>query len=282
MSIPPLISLRIQRRYRLYWNTLRMSPHTASRCKYKHRTRDAPLESWHCCPLWQRQLTNKLNAREFAAMHSVAVPELYWSGRPTEDLPFDDLPEAYVLRPTAGTRSEGVYLMNGDVDLLSGRTLASDDLRRELREWFRTRSRRELILAEEFLRTPDGCVASPVEYKVYVFGDVIGLITAVQRGREGRSWSCYREDWSRFDWPIFKGRASDSAIPRPESLDEICSVARRLGRSFGSFVRVDLYETNRGVVFGEFCATPNLGRAFSGDGDRYLGQLWEENWQQAV
>jgi len=279
--VPPLISVRIKRRMRL-WRRLRLTTHTRARCRYTHRTRELPLESWRCCRFWQRQLTNKHNSREFAALHSVAVPELYWCGHGSEEIPFEDLPNAFVIRPTAGTRAEGVYAMKDGVDLMTGRTKTPEDLRRELRAWVRKRPRRELILVEEFLRTPEGETRFPVEYKFYVFGDAIGLISAVSRDSERRDWACFREDWSRFDQPMFKSKESVDSFGRPDSLENLCEAARKLGRSFGSFVRVDLYETNRGVVFGEFGATPGEGRGFSAHGDRYLGELWHEHWQGTI
>lgn len=45
--------------------------------------------------------------------------------------------------------------------------------------------------------------------------------------------------------------------------DELISTAKLLGKSVGVFMRIDLYATTRGAVFGEFTPQPNGGKGFT-------------------
>ena len=40
-------------------------------------------------------------------------------------------------------------------------------------------------------------------------------------------------------------------------------------------MRIDLYATTRGSVFGEFTPTPQGGKGYTPAADRWLGNLWQ-------
>ena len=70
------------------------------------------------------------------------------------------------------------------------------------------------------------------------------------------------------------------AAPRdpPLCLSEMVACVRRLGAAYETYVRVDMYASDRGCVFGEFSSTPAEGRNFTPFGNRYLGELWERTF----
>jgi hypothetical protein len=61
----------------------------------------------------------------------------------------------------------------------------------------------------------------------------------------------------------------------PDCADELISTAKLLGKSVGMFMRIDLYATTRGAVFGEFTPQPHGGKGFTEWADEWLGSLWE-------
>jgi hypothetical protein len=71
-------------------------------------------------------------------------------------------------------------------------------------------------------------------------------------------------------WPL-----PGEPVPRPAHLEELLDVARRLSAGF-SFVRVDLYDVEGRVVFGELTFYPEagLGVFIPPSADRELGALW--------
>ena len=53
------------------------------------------------------------------------------------------------------------------------------------------------------------------------------------------------------------------------------AAARTLGKDLGIFMRIDFYTTKDGFYFGEFTPTPDGGKGYSEEGNRYLGSYWK-------
>jgi hypothetical protein len=278
---PRLFSERIQTRQRVWWakpNKWRNREsyrHLFHRFKDTHRLRskDDPEHQWHCCELWQRSLSNKWNAREFAQRYGCRVPALYWYGRRTGALPLDSLPTHFVIRPIWGAAGKGTYVLAHGRDLRHERVYSKDQLMAELRRQ-RGWVSRFPILVEEFVKTETGEHALPIEYKCYTFGATIGAIQVVQRiGRQ--AWHrFYTPSWDPFEDKMGTDNPPAEYCDPPRCLEEILACARRLGGAYGTFVRVDCYATDRGCVFGEFSSTPMNGRGFTAFADKYFGDLW--------
>jgi hypothetical protein len=273
-----VFSERIQRRYQTFWKTRRLGFHGKGRCLLTYLDREAPLQKWHCCDLWQRKLSNKWNSREFAVKHGCRVPELYWCGRNVERIPFASLPSHYVLRPVVGHSSRGAYVMANGLNLLDGTSHTSSELVKRLQESLRPWTRRR-VLVEEFVRSETGTYRLPIDYKWYMFGDRVAAILYLDKQDEVKG-EYLDENWEvlpslnpMYSWP------KDEAPPaKPQCFDEMTSYAKTLGLAYESFVRVDLYASDRGCMFGEFAATPALGRGFTEFCNRYFEDLWQETF----
>ena len=50
---------------------------------------------------------------------------------------------------------------------------------------------------------------------------------------------------------------------------------KMLGKKLGCFMRIDMYATDKGPVFGEFTPAPEGGEGFTEWADRYLATFWE-------
>jgi hypothetical protein len=62
-----------------------------------------------------------------------------------------------------------------------------------------------------------------------------------------------------------------------------CSELRsRLAAAYGTFVRVDLYQSSKGIYFGEFSSTPFNGTHIQPWADHLLGQMWQEHCPQSI
>ena len=249
------------------------------RHQLRHRT--WPLSRWHCCDHWQRSLLNKWNSREFAAMHGVAVPRLYWHGRRIADLPIDSLPENFVLRSAWSTQKRGTQVFAGGLELLDQRAFTRAELPVALRRKYGQRSRFP-ILAEEFMTTADGRHGQGLEYRFYCMRDKVALIQQVQHCGRSARWSHYFPDWQPIADRVSIAKEPLGILDRPEGLDEMLAIARRLGAACGTFMRVDLYDTASGRYFGEFSSAPNWGRLFTPWADRYLGGVWQEVCPESI
>lgn len=273
---------RIRARHKLWWRRPKGVAARLHRMRemYVAARRDDPDERWHCCELWQRRLSNKASAREFAAKHGCRVPELYWAGRWVDGLPLQSLPQHYVIRPARGFSSKGVYLMAGETEVLDGRHLTAAELRRELRQQF-GRVRRAPLLVEEFITNEDGRHVIPVDYHCHMFGSRIGAVEVSPRqGRDpgASTRNFYTESWQPLPEPMYVGIQYGGEFEPPRCLDELLHFARVLGTAYGTYVRIDFYASQRGCMFGEFAPTPARGRYFSPFADRYFEEIWRETF----
>ena len=53
-------------------------------------------------------------------------------------------------------------------------------------------------------------------------------------------------------------------------------LARRMGATLATYMRIDFFVTDRGCVFNEFSSVPARGRYYTPYSDRVFGALWAE------
>lgn len=234
------------------------------------------IKAWRRGRYWQRRLNNKWNSRQFAVMHGFRVPELYWHGRDPSRIPYSDLPAYHVIREAWSCGGKSVYVMADGQELLRSKPVTSLEIIEQLRS-VRDPVWPFPILVEEFLRTHHGEYRQHVDYKFHCFNGQVGAI-AVQAGRQAGQGpprvNYYDEHWCALPEPM---RSLDHEIfpfDKPASFDEMLECARVLSRAYESYVRIDLYDTDQGCVFGEIASYPSNGKSFSNHADRLLGDYW--------
>jgi hypothetical protein len=240
------------------------------------RRRTDPDHVWRFCRYWQRTLLNKFNSREFVQRYGCHVPALYWHGRHVAELPIESLPDCYVIRPVIGSASERVYTVIDGHELMSDTRLAKTELRdRLVAECGEVTT--QPILVEEFVHSAGRPGALPREYKFHAFGERIAAIEAQDRaGRKPKMQRQFDADWRPLPQPIHSRVPFGGVFDPPASLDEMIRCVRRLGVAFGTYVRVDYYDTDRGPVFSEFSSMPGGNEQHTPFGDDYMGRFWSE------
>jgi len=221
---------------------------------------------------------DKAAVREYVASRVGAeyLPEAYAVLRDPEGLRELDLPEAYVVKPTHGSGAAIVVSPKGSEDQtlppavwgwvyrhVRPSVVSVDALVDIARVWmtklYGQGPNREwaygevepAVIVEEMLVAPGGI---PDDYKFFVFHGRCRYIQ-VDAGRfDQRTQDFYDVDWQHL--PMSGGPAWISPErERPERLDEMISIAERLG-SETDFVRVDLYALPDRIVFGELTSYP--------------------------
>lgn len=220
------------------------------------------------------QLGDKLAMKRYATQvcPGLRVPEVLWTGRDLAELPAD-LPQHWVLKPNHGTMRVHVVVGRPDLARLGQVTAGwlDEPLYRSRGEWVYSRARR-LLLAEQFLGRPG---TLPVDHKFLVFDGRVRLVQ-VDSGRltSGHARRLYTPDWVPFD-VLEPGIALGPASPPPAALPEMLAAAEALGRGF-DFVRVDLYDVDGVVWFGELTPYPGGGLdRYDPAFDELLGSWWE-------
>lgn len=263
-------SKRIRKRYETFWldseaEQIRNTPMSQNDC----------IEKWKSVPYWQRRLSNKYNAREFAKMQGCKVPDLYWKGADVENIDFSNLPPYYVIRPTVGHSCNLVFVMDNGQNLFDKKHYRDEQIRAILkREVMKNKSLEFLI--EEFLKNEDGKYAIPTDYKFYCFNGEIACLYAINRLSPKSGYGTfYDENWNelkkvQFNYPPISNQKA------PNCFKEMVETAKALSKSYDMFVRIDLYATPKGCVFGEFTPTPSMGMNFTSFGKKLMLSYWDK------
>ncbi|MBO4641773.1 MAG: hypothetical protein J5661_02800 [Bacteroidaceae bacterium] len=215
------------------------------------------------------ELADKYRVHEYVkacGLESILIP-LYGAWEKVDDIPFDELPQQFILKANNGD-GKGT---NVKIDKEKMSDEDWKELRVRLQSWLDTkhigalsgepqyRDIKPMILAEELLPCGDG-ETSLVDYKLWCFhGEPYSFLTCSERQADGyhTSVDCYDLRWNRHSENM---KASShvtipsKALPRPQCLAEMISIAATLSKPFPQ-VRVDLYEVNGKAYFGELTFT---------------------------
>jgi hypothetical protein len=171
-----------------------------------------------------------------------------------KEINFNELPERFVLKTTHGGGNSGVVICKDKsiFDFHSARRrlhrAMKQNLYRDSREWAYKRVQKRII-AEEYIE--DAKTGELRDYKFFCFdGKVKALFVATGRQtREEPYFNFFDENYNSLD--IQQGHPrSDIPPEKPSRFAEMLSIASRLSDGL-THVRVDLYEANNNVYFGE-------------------------------
>lgn len=268
----PEFTKRILKRHESFW-----SGEENSKSKLPLLYCEDPWTKWKQDTNWQRVLGNKGNSREFAIKLGCRVPELYWRGNNYYNIDFERLPEKYVIRPAIGTNSRMVFLIDGNLNLFDGKKYTPKEIISILSDASVGDPNFEFLF-EEFLVDEKGEQRILDDYKFYMFNGEVACIRVINRQspRKGTN-RYYNENWELL--PTIKNtKYTDGKYqPPPSFLEEMISFARTLSKACEIFIRVDLYATTKGAVFGEFATTPSHGQGYSRSGSRFLMKYWNKH-----
>lgn len=200
-------------------------------------------------------MVDKYAAKEYVANiigDEYIIPTIGHWERP-EDIDWDSLPKQFVLKTT---HDSGGVIVVKDKDSLDkakaiaklNRCLKSDNYA-VTREWpYKNVHRR--VIAEQYME--DEKTGELRDYKFFSFdGEVKALFISQDRGKAGEEvkFDYYDADFNHLDIHQYHD-AGKSAPEKPECFDEMKMLASKLSKGLPQ-VRVDFYEVNGKVYFGE-------------------------------
>lgn len=172
----------------------------------------------------------------------------------SEDIDWDSLPQKFVLKTNHGGGNAGVIICKDkstiDVNTIEkqlGRAM-KQNIYMESREW-PYKNIKKKIIAEEFIE--DSITNELRDYKFFCFdGEVKFLYVATGRQKYDEPFfNFFDADYNALDFQ--QGHPRSELIPsKPHCFDEMKIIAEKLSEVFTE-VRVDLYEVNGKVYFGE-------------------------------
>ena len=212
----------------------------------------------------QSIVSDKLLVRDYVAEKIGAeylIP-LLGSWENYDDVDFDKLPERFVLKCN---HDSGGLVVCTDKSKLNHKE-AKRKLEKSLKSNFfyigreyQYRNIKPRIICEQFI-SDNGKV--PMDYKIYCFNGKPDVIL-VRRDRFSNnshraSYLYFDQDW-KFQ-PLNKEDENlvDVDILKPKNLDKMIEIARELSKDF-FFARIDLYNIDGQIYFGEITLSPNSG-----------------------
>jgi hypothetical protein len=221
---------------------------------------------------------DKLLAREYVRQKvgSDILVDLLAVGSSPEDIDFNQLPQRFVLKTNHGSGYVRIVKDKAREDEAELRRLCRGWLSQNYGtltgEWVYT-SITPKIMVESFLAADNGDAAS--DYKFFVFnGKVFMVQVDVDRFIEHRN-AVFTPEWKRIQ-VSYLCPTVEGPVARPACLERMLQIAECLGAET-DFVRVDLYEVDGRVYFGELTNFPwGGGMQFEPrEFDAWLGAQWQ-------
>ena len=198
--------------------------------------------------------------------------DLLWEGFNPEDIPFSKLPNKFVIKATHGSTFNIICEDKSKLD----RNLTIKKLKKWLKvkfipcygEWFYGLERPRIIV-EKFIESKD----SLKDYKVYCFNGKPKFISVFSERFSGQM----KQEMYDLNWNNAGGKTSfcpdpKSYTPKPKNLKQMIDCAKILSKDF-NFVRVDFYNEENNLLFGELTFTMGAGfdKCSSYEFDKKLG-----------
>ena len=220
----------------------------------------------------------KLRGYIFAEKNGIKHAKIFKIYDRIEEVNWEGLPKGFVIKPKQGCSESGVFPLvckdGGYRNILKNK----DMTREEIVECFKERltgkgSHSKGLWIEELLSNP-----LPYDWKIHTFNGKIGIIEQFKRDGKEKYHKYWTKEWipiKNMCKRIFTYKINNSLSP-PEHRKGLLKAAEVLSKAIGHpFVRIDLYDTARGVFIGEITPHPGRTCVYIDYWERYLGKMWE-------
>lgn len=220
------------------------------------------------------RLADKLASRHYASerLGPEFLTELHWEGTNPREVPFDDLPERFVIKPSHS--SGQVILSRPDLD----RAGAVEEMSMWMRHNYYWGGREyqylhipPRLMVEEWI--DDGTDGGPFDYSFWCFNGTPRLLQL-------RKYPRVVNQFYDMDWNLLPLKARENIpeveVARPPLFSEMSEAARRLSEGL-DFVRVDFFAPPGRILFCELTFTPAAARSryYPPEWEEKLGRMWE-------
>lgn len=208
------------------------------------------------------QCADKYRVREYVEQCGCPeiLNELYGVYDRVEDIPWESLPNAFVLKWNFGCGENLIIFDKSQLDIHAAK--------KRLQKWYRTRNTFYLtyselqyknippkIICEKLIETEDGGL--PLDYKLYCFhGKPDCVLVCSDRASKHPIYYFFDKEWKlcRYN-KRGKDAPENFVLPRPQNVEKLFEYAAKLSKPF-PFVRADFYLEKGQVIFGELTFTP--------------------------
>lgn len=214
--------------------------------------------------LWSK-CADKYKVREYIKEKGCEelLTKLYGKYDDANKINLKDLPNKFVLKPNHGygnviivkdksqiNRNEIITQLQNAINTPWGYETAEPHYTRI----------KPCIIAEELLESDDRY--GLIDYKIWCFnGNPYYIFTCSNRNliTHRANFNFFDTQWNNLDNYLSPAYRNNISVPKPKHLNKMLEYAKKLSEPFPQ-VRVDLYEVNNKIYFGELTFTSNMGR----------------------
>ena len=202
-----------------------------------------------------------------------------------DEIDFDSLPNQFVLKCTHDSGGLVICRDKSKLDFASARQKINKSMNRNYyyiaREWPYKDVKHRIIAEQYFENKCTEGNAAPVlnDYKLHCFNGRFDCVFVCE-GRfspRGVRYHYFDDKWTYLPYCPYEGLDTESlSALRPERFDEMICIAEKLSKGIPE-VRVDLYEVNGQVYFGELTFFSQMGfdTSITREADEILGSKFE-------
>ena len=190
------------------------------------------------------------------------IPTIYGPYDSPTAIPWDELPDKFVIKCNHDASSVIVCKdkMKFDIEksiLRLNRCLEINYYHEEGKQWG-YKNIKPQVFVEKYME--DGLHEDLVDYKFMFFnGECKCIFTCLERrSKTGLKLNFYTPQWELL--PFTRRYPNTKAEPKPKNLDKMLEIAEKLAKYVDNpFVRIDLYDIDNHIYFGEFTFYPGGG-----------------------
>ena len=214
-------------------------------------------------------LSDKYKVREYIESLGLGhtLVKLYGKWKDARNIDWDALPDQFILKCNNGTGDVYICKDKNSIDKEKITHYFNRMLKRDFGEVAGEPHYTKIkpyIIAEELLdSTTQPCNSSSlVDYKIWCFnGEPFHIWCFYDRQKNHALEALFDLEWNPhpqyFKWDEHYAQPKET-LPKPKCLNEMLEIAKKLSKGFPE-VRVDLYEVNGRVYFGELTFSSNGG-----------------------
>lgn len=234
------------------------------------------------------QCVDKFAVRKYVADkmgNDDILNRLYQVCNSAGEIDFSTLPNQFVVKTTDGGNGDNVLIVKNKKDLDIPRTIRLINSWRNKkyyvvsREWAYKGASKSQIIVEKYLEDETVADKALIDYKFYCFSGEPYVCQIISDRFSNEHIDFYDMNWNRLHGVVgLNAKATNSPIEfqKPKNFERMIDVAKSLSADF-PFVRVDLYNINGAIYFGELTFYPASGYgSFKPDSfDFELGKLFD-------
>ena len=225
--------------------------------------------------------SDKYKVREYIKSKNLEdiLPKIYGVYENTNKINWEELPEQFVLKTNHGC---GCTIVCKDKNELNKKECIKK-LNKSLKENYGKISLeyhyaniKPLIICEEYLNDNEHLL--PIDYKFSCFSGRAECILVCSERERKLKRTYYDTNWNKLD---YTKEVSNEEFKKPDNFSEMIKIAETLSKDF-PFVRVDLYNIQGKIYFGELTFSPaaGLNQSLNDKALSYLGELIDLNYKK--